>query len=179
LTVIVGNETYVRTVFDSEDITPIYTVDGKEVEVDQISDLVEKGGKLELSQVIDEEAQRIKVTFRPLRAIDKTQIENTIQMEYGSDTAAMAPGSMRRLAIKRAVVKWDYTTPWTDNVLDNLDSAIFEQLYAWVSWGSEPLAQSEETGLPIPLEEPVLNRAQRRATKKSQPKVPETATNAS
>lgn len=166
MAIIVDNETYDRFVYDPDDVEAVFKVDGKTVEVEQVAKLVEKGGKVELSQRIKEDANPIKVTFKKLRAVDKTAIEDTVQMEYGVGSGQVAPGSMRRLAIKRGVVKWSYEVSWSENVMDNLDPQIFEQLYGWLCWGSEPPRQDEETGLMVPLdEEPPSNRAQRRAVK--------------
>lgn len=156
MAIIVGAETYKRFVVDKDDLDIVFLVDGKEVSEEKLEELglaAEKDGQkieVDFEQRIKEGAKRIWVTFRPLRSRDKIEIENTIQMEYGGDTAALRPGDMRRLAIKRAVISWDYEdAAWSDNALDNLDAAVFESLYSWVSWGGEPAQQSEETGLPL------------------------------
>lgn len=160
MAIIVSTETYDRFIVDPEDIEAYFTFEGEEVSTDRAAELaveiterIKKGDvdteKLETHQRIKEGAKRIIVTFRPLRAVDRTIIENTAQMAYGDASGQALPGTMRRLAVKRGVVKWDFKPAFSEAVLDNLNSGVFEQLYAWLSWDSEPLEQDPESGLPL------------------------------
>lgn len=163
MAVLVGNETYTRFVFDPEEGEMKFVVsnEGEEkiVSGDELEAAIEpEGAKIERLVIVpNEDARKIMVTFRPLRAYDKHAIQ-----DLTTDVGASQMGQSRRLLIRRAVQKWDYDTPWTESILDQLDSGLEEQIYGWVSWGVAPLEQDPETGQPIPLEEPTLNRKQKR-----------------
>jgi len=169
MAVLVGNETYKRFVFDPEDGEARFVVKGETLDTEQFAAAVEADKDTEIERMFimpKEGARKIWITFRPLRAADK----HAIQDLTNESTGGVAPGSGRRLLIKRAVVSWDYDVPWSESILDQLDSALEDQIYGWISWGIEPLAQDPETGQPIlPLEEETKpNRKQRRAASSSQ-----------
>lgn len=180
MAVIVSNDTYERWVIDPDEGEKQFLVDGVAVTVEDLEEALktrEDGTEPSLDGIIlipNEDARRIRVTYRPLRSFDKHAMQDMVSVsEIGG---RVAQGAGRRLQLKRAVVKWDYDVPWSENVLDNLDPALEEQIYQWVSWGIEPVEQNEETGQPIPLPEPTPNRKERRATtakkKTSSPTIP-------
>lgn len=119
-----------------------------------------------------EDESRYVVTYRPLRARDKAELEDTIRMQMGEEDVELRPGTMRRLTILRSVVK--ITDPngspvaVSDAWIDDLHGDVYEALYAWVSWGTHPPEQDQETGLPLEVKP---NREQRRAKPKKGEKV--------
>lgn len=175
MAVLVGNETYTRFVFDPEEGEMKFVVsnEGEEKIVDSegLEAAIEpEGAKIERLVIVPNEgARKIMVTFRPLRSYDKHAIQ-----DLTTDVGQSQMGQSRRLLIKRAVQKWDYDTPWTESILDQLDSGIEEQIYGWISWGIAPLEQDPETGQPIPLEEAKPNRKQRREQEKAASSSPKT-----
>ena len=170
MAVLVGNDTYKRWVIDPEEGEIVFVVAGKSMTPEEYVEAREKDPELVLEDLTiapNEDARKIMVTFRPLRAGDKYAIQ-----DLSNDTGQVAAGSGRRQQIKRAVVGWDFDVPWSEAVLDNLDVSVEAQIFAWISWGVEPPEQDPETGRRIipPTEEGTKEPEKKQPAASSSPK---------
>lgn len=169
MALIVGNDTYDRWILEPDDeldaeveFAQIEAFQAEESEdAKRISKAAEALKKARLARI--EEGKKVTVTFKPLRARDKAELEDSVRIG-DDDGRQVRPGEMRMLSVKRAVVKWDASPPWTEAIADNLHPDAFESIYGWISFGVVPPEQ-DEFGDPIQRQ---LNRAERRAAAKTE-----------
>src|SRR3954468_7151949 len=165
MTLVVGNETYDRWVLEpDEDLDAEFDAARQELFVAQAS---EDSKKIEKAQAKFDGARReriengnkVMVTFRPLTARDKAEMEDTVRIG-DDDGRTVRPGEMKMLSVKRAVQKWTGApVAWSDAIAERLHADVYEDIYGWVSSSVAPPRQ-DVFGHPI-LRQP-MNRAERR-----------------
>lgn len=152
------NQTYRRFVFDPEDIEDIFpTANGERIEFTEEALLAAaktEGVKLATSRSIRAGAKKIWVTYRVLSAGDIAVLRDKARTVSGLLTDVEAGQGTQQLdAIRMAVVDWDVKTPpWSEDIIPQLDSDLFDQIYSWVRMRGLPPEQDEVTGLPLEVE---------------------------
>jgi len=78
-----------------------------------------------------------EITLRPLNAGDQADIMDILRTEYGDeDKSQLAIGSMRMLAVERAVIDWTIPGPKpSPESIRALSPPVFEQVYGAVRLG--------------------------------------------
>lgn len=147
--------TYRRFVFDPEDIEDVFpTANGVRIEFTEEALLAAaktEGVKLATSRTIKPGAKKIWVTFRTLNAGDICFLRDKARTTSGLLTDVEAGAGTQQLdAMRMAVVGWDVKNPeWSEELIPELDSDLFDSIYEWVRMRGVPPEQDPVTGLPL------------------------------
>lgn len=108
-----------------------------------------------------DDATEYTVTFRVLNAWDQMQIQNALAtgVDDEGEAAMRGAGRAQFLTVVRAVHAWDFKEDGaplavTEEVLGTLDVEVFNQLFYYTSYRSEPPEQLDPPTAPSP--EPVV-----------------------
>jgi hypothetical protein len=117
--------------------------------------------KAELDELTDE-LERVhaanpdcSVTLRLLDAGAKAEIEDTVALDVDADAETATPrpqvGRMKILVVEKAIVDWTIPGPSpTPSTIRALHPAVFEQIFAWASFGDVPPVEPESPAPPPP-----------------------------
>lgn len=81
------------------------------------------------------------VEFRPLNAGDRAEFN---EIRLSQDGGSVDVGLIQLLMTKRAIVSWSFEKDPTVDVIRQLDPAIFDEIYEYVSLGNPTLADEVE-----------------------------------
>lgn len=107
----------------------------------------------------DRDGTEWHVVYRPLSAGDRAVMQDLARMSMGGEedegegaVAEMRIGAAQVITLDRAIVSWDLPLAKTRQTIEQLQPAIFDGMYAHVSWGSLPEdSELEAAHTPDPL----------------------------